>query len=191
VERAGKAPMADSKEVTTSNLLMAEYEAIKKEQQMRIGFRDNLIYATLASLATVIVAALNFHIHAKLLLVLPPAVVVLGWTYLANDEKVTAIGRYIRRDLDPRLGKLIGESSPIFGWEGRHRDDKHRISRKYLQLAVDLIIFCLPGLAVLIAYWIVGPITPLLLVLSIIEAGGVLVLAAQIIMYADVAKGAA
>jgi hypothetical protein len=181
--------MASSNEVTESDLLVAEYEAIKKEQQMRIGFRDNLIYATLVSVATVIIAALHFGYHARLLLLLPPAVIILGWTYLVNDEKISAIGRYIRREMAPRLKELTRENSLVFGWEGAHRDDPHRTSRKYLQLCVDLFTFCLPGLIVIIAYWIEGPITPLLMVLSVIELGGTLVLASQIIIYADLAKG--
>lgn len=29
---------------------------------------------------------------------LPPVSVILGWTYLVNDEKISAIGRYVRGD---------------------------------------------------------------------------------------------
>ena len=183
--------MAHEGEVTTSKLIITEYKAIKAEQQLRIGFRDNLIYATLASLATIIAAALHFQDHAKLLLLLPPALFILGWTYLVNDEKVTAIGRYIRRDLAPRLKELTGADSPVFGWEGAHRDDRYRVSRKYLQLGVDLATFCLPALLAVIAYWIVGPITPLFMALSLVEFGAISVLVVQIIIYADLAKGAA
>lgn len=183
--------MASESGVSTSELIISEYEAIKSEQRLRIGFRDNLIYATLASLATIIAAALHFQDHAKLLLLLPPALIILGWTYLVNDEKVSAIGRYIRRDLAPRLKELTGADSPVFGWEGAHRDDTHRMSRKYLQLGVDLATFCLPALLAIIAYWIVGPITPLFMALSLLEFGGVSVLVTQIIIYADLAKGVA
>lgn len=181
--------MSSSSEVTEGDILVAEYEAIKKEQQIRIGFRDNLIYATLVSIATVTIAALHFRYHARLLLLLPPAVIILGWTYLVNDQKVSAIGKYIRRDMTNRLRELTGESSLIFGWEGAHRDDEHRISRKYLQLCVDLSTFCLPALIVIIAYWIAGAITPLLMVLSLIELGATLVLAYWIVVYADLVKG--
>jgi hypothetical protein len=181
--------MPNQDEETNGELLIVEYKALKGEQQLRIGFRDNLIYATLASFAAVIAAVLHFPNHATLLLLIPPALIILGWTYLVNDEKVSAIGRYIRLDLAPRLKELTGEESRVFGWEGAHRDDKHRISRKYIQLAVDLGTFCLPALLAVIGYWVDGLITAPLVAASIIEMGAIGGLAAQIIMYADVAKG--
>lgn len=176
-------------EATTSDALIVEYKALKQEQQLRIGFRDNLIYATLASLAAVIAAVLHFSSHTALLLLIPPALIILGWTHLVNDEKVSAIGRYIRLDLAPRLMKLTDMESDPFGWEGAHRSDKYRISRKYIQLGVDLGTFCLPVLIALIVYWIHGAITPPSLALSVIEVCAIGGLAIEIIIYADVAKG--
>jgi hypothetical protein len=41
--------------------LLTEYERLKEEQRVRIGVRDNLIYATLASLAGVVVATVTGH----------------------------------------------------------------------------------------------------------------------------------
>jgi len=120
-------------------------------------------------------------------LVLPPVCVILGWTYLVNDHKVTAIGQYIRRHLAPALSALAGQ--PAFGWEVNHRDDARR-RRKHLQLGVDLATFCLPGLAALTAYWTRGPWTIPLLAVSVVEAVAALVLACQIVAYADLARGA-
>lgn len=96
----------DATDAARISLLVAEYERIKDEQKSRIGFRDNLIYVTLASMAGVIAAALQPRGHSGLLLLLPPASLVLGWTYLVNDEKISAIGRYIRTDLGPRLAEV-------------------------------------------------------------------------------------
>ena len=78
--------------MSVEQLLILEYQQIKDEQRSRIGFRDNLLYATLASIATVVIAAAQAG-RAALVLMLPAACLVLGWTYLVNDEKVWAIGR--------------------------------------------------------------------------------------------------
>lgn len=179
--------------VTVGNLLLVEYERLKDEQKTRIGFRDNLIYATLGSMAGVVAATLVPQGNPGLLLLLPPVCVVLGWTYLVNDEKVSAIGRYLRLDLAPRLAGLAGatgdDASAIFGWETAHRSDPDRLVRKYFQLVVDLGTFCLPGLTALMIYWVAAPHRTDLLIVSVVETLLVLALAAQMIRYADLARG--
>src|SRR3954465_5476232 len=152
-------------DVTASQVLMAEYERLKEEQKVRIGFRDSLIYATLASMAAVITAALAPGAPATLLLLLPPVTTLLGWTYLVNDEKVSAIGRYIRDDLGPRLAAEV--EAEVFGWEAAHPSDPHRRSRKILQLSVDLGGFCVPPLAAIVIFWINGPLRWPFMVISI------------------------
>ncbi|MFC7534173.1 hypothetical protein [Actinoplanes sp. GCM10030250] len=179
--------MAES-DVTASQLLLAEYERLKEEQKVRIGFRDNLIYATLASMAGVIAAALSAKGHANLLLLLPPVTTLLGWTYLVNDEKVSAIGRYIRDDLGSRLAATV--NTGVFGWEIAHRSDPRRRTRKVLQLAVDLGGFCAPALTAIVIYWANGPLRWPFVVVSIIEAAAVCGLAVEIIRYADLGVGA-
>lgn len=172
--------------MTSTKLMTMEYERIKEEQKTRIGFRDNLIYATLASMAAVVTATLSAHDTAFLLL-LPPVSVVLGWTYLVNDEKISAIGRYVRTELAPRLMEATGEETPVFGWESAHRGDRYRISRKYSQLVVDLVTFCVPPVVVLAIFWS-SSVTAVLMVASIAElvfVGGLLV---QIVLYADLKK---
>jgi hypothetical protein len=181
--------MAD--EITTGGLLRAEYEQLKQEQRGRIGVRDNLIYATLGSMAAVIAAALQAKGPANLLLLLPPVTIVLGWTYLVNDEKVSAIGRYIRADLAPRLAALTADGAPVFGWESIHRTGPRRTSRKTLQLAVDLGTFCVPALAAIVVFWVNGPLTPAFLSVSIVEAAAVGLLTWQIFVHADLSTGPA
>lgn len=175
-------------DVTVSKLLLAEYERLKEEQKVRIGFRDNLIYATLASMAAVLTAALTAKGHANLLLLLPPVTTLLGWTYLVNDEKVSAIGRYIRDDIGVRLAAVV--SADVFGWEIAHRSDPRRRTRKVLQLVVDLGGFCAPALAAIVVYWVNGPLRWPFLVVSIAEAAVVGVLALEMIRYADLGVGA-
>jgi hypothetical protein len=182
--------MLTSQDVTVGGLLMVEYERVKGEQQARIGFRDNLLYATLASMGAVVAAALQVKGQAALLL-LPPVSVLLGWTYLVNDEKISAIGRYVREELTPQLAAMangqeqVSGRARVFGWETAHRSDSRRRSRKYLQLAVDLITFCLAPVAAVIVFWAEGPRAVPLVAVSAVELAAIAVLAVQIVLYAD------
>ncbi|WAZ24196.1 hypothetical protein STRCI_005596 [Streptomyces cinnabarinus] len=169
-------------DVTLSQLLLAEYQTVKDEQKTRIGFRDNLLYVTLTVVAAVIAAAAQAE-QSAMLLAIPPVCVVLGWTYLVNDEKISAIGRYIRDDLGPRLTDLAGAQG-AFRWETAHRSDARRRTRKAVQCAVDLTAFCVVPLAGLAVYWSAGQTSAGLLVVSVFEALALLGLAAQVIVYA-------
>ncbi|ELS56602.1 hypothetical protein [Streptomyces viridochromogenes] len=169
-------------EVTVGQLLLAEYESLKDEQKARIGFRDNLLYVTLAVVAAVIAAAAQAK-QTSMLLALPPVCVVLGWTYLVNDEKISAIGKYVRVELGPRLAALAGAQA-AFGWETFHRGDARRVSRKAVQLVVDLLAFCVVPLSALVVYWTGGGTSAGLVVLSAFEALAVAGLAAYIVVYA-------
>lgn len=112
--------------------------------------------------------------HAFLLLV-APATFVLGWTYLANDNLITAIGRYVREH----------QALPM-GWETDHPLDRRRTSRKTIQLFVDLATFCGSGLAALIAFWLAPDShSGILVFASVIELIAVGVLAQQLIAYAS------
>ena len=73
------------------DILLAEYKALKDEQQKRIDRRDHLVYGTLTAIAATLVAAAKVP---EALLLLPAAALILGWTHLANDHMVSAIVRY-------------------------------------------------------------------------------------------------
>lgn len=171
--------------IDTDQLLLAEYDQVKQEQRARIGFRDNLIYATFGTMAAVIGATLTRSGQLEMLLLLPPLSVILGWTYLVNDEKISAIGRYVRNQLAPRLRDLTPQRADVFGWESAHRHDAHRRSRKRIQLAVDLLTFCAAPLAALVVYWVLGPVRWPLLLVSVAETALVLGLAFQVVRYAE------
>ncbi|MEW2633762.1 hypothetical protein AB0903_19405 [Streptomyces sp. NPDC048389] len=183
--------------VTIGDLLLTEYQALKEEQRARIGFRDNLLYAMLAAIAAVVAAVLQAKGRPELLLLLPPVSVLLGWTYLANDEKISAAGRYVREELAPRLASLANASpasvspSPdreeprVFGWEIAHRADARRRSRKLLQLAVDLLAFCAIPLAALVVFWVAGDAGVVLVAVSVLELLAVAALGGQIVRYSD------
>lgn len=173
--------------VSLGMLWAQEYERLKEEQAQRIATRDNLMYATLVSIAGVIFAMDQTH-NPFLLLVLPPGCVILGWTYLVNDEKISAIGRYIRTDLGPRLAKLLECAEPVYGWEVAHRSDNRRRVRKVAQLFVDLMTFCAPGLGAIVTHFVIKGFTPIGAVIATAEAVVVLVLAHQIVSNADLTR---
>jgi hypothetical protein len=117
---------------------MAEYTALKAEQLSRIGTRDNLLYAVLAAAGAVLAAAVASRQPACLLLI-PPAGAILGWTYLVNDLKISAIREYVRADLTPRAEALSG--GPAFGWERAHLADPLYRTRRAGHLVADLTAF--------------------------------------------------
>ncbi|MEQ4725044.1 hypothetical protein [Nonomuraea sp. B19D2] len=184
---AAPAPAAASEQAVT--VLLAEYDALKAEQRSRIGTRDNLLYAVLTA-AAAIAAVTATAGRLELLLVLPLAGVVLGWTHLHNDHMITAIGTYLRDRLGPRLHALVDDATdiPMFEWETERPSDRLRLSRKWLQLAVNLAAFCVPPLAALIVVWAVGPHTPAVLAVSALEAAALAVLATQTTRNADLAS---
>ncbi|MFG3191013.1 hypothetical protein [Streptomyces omiyaensis] len=179
-------PSGSGENRTVVDLMLAEYQAIKEEQRARIGFRDNLLYVTLAAVTAVIAAAAQTR-SATLLLALPPVCVVLGWTYVVNDEKISAIGGYVRSTLRPGLAARVDGATgapELFGWETAHRSDSRRTSRKKLQCLVDVATFCLVPLGGLTFFWSKEGNGKALLALSWIEAATVLGLAVQILLYA-------
>ncbi|MCX5075543.1 hypothetical protein OHA84_12935 [Streptomyces sp. NBC_00513] len=185
--------MAEPEEgVSVGKLLLIEYQSVKDEQKARIGFRDNLLYVTLAVTAAIIAAAAQAK-QPSMLLAVPPVCLVLGWTYLVNDEKISAIGRYVRDELGPRLTQLAGSQGDFaaFGWEQAHRGDARHRSRKTFQCLVDLTAFCALPLAGLLVFWAGGPGGGLLVALSVLEALAVVGLGMQIVLYARPAHGAA
>lgn len=177
--------MTPADHIPVSSLLILEYERLKEEQKVRIGMRDNLIYVTIAAMAVVVAAVLPAGGQPELLLLLPPVAFLLGWTYVANDEKISAIGRYIRERLAPKLAELTGGDVAVFGWETAHRADAHRVSRKYMQLGVDLTAFCLAPAAALAVYWAGRPVDVPLAVVSFAEAVALCLLAVHVVLYAD------
>ncbi|WP_240045360.1 hypothetical protein [Streptomyces sp. L-9-10] len=176
--------MAPVEDITESKLLLAEYDRIKEEQKSRIGFRDNLLYFTLAA-STAVLAITIQNRHAQLLLAIPVICLVLGWTYLVNDEKISAIGRYIRDRLGPRLAELSGARGSVFDWEVYHRSDANRTTRKRLQSAVDLFTFFALPMTCLIAFWSSHTIHHLLLIVSLVQTAALAVLGWQFLRYAE------
>ena len=180
-------------------LYIQEYRKLKDEQAQRIGFRDNLLYVTLALFGTVLAFAVGDKANPYALLVLPWVSLVLGWTYLVNDQKISAIGRYIRYTLVEKVSELTGkadegveEIESIFGWEIAHRSDKRRKWRKIKQLIVDEIAFVASGIVALVAltFWnLESQIHWSAQILGWIELVFLVILGVEIFLYADLGKG--
>lgn len=183
--------MKDQNNEALITILLSEYEKLKQEQIARIGFRDNLIYATLIALTAVVSIVADDTTRIPVLLVLPLVCITLGWTYLVNDEKISAIGRYIRIAFSDKIRELIKSENPmLFGWEIAHRSDARRGSRKVIQFIVDEFVFVLPGLIAILIFWI--STSTILLPLRWIagtELLFLLILGFQIFSYADFKKG--
>jgi hypothetical protein len=168
-----------------------EYIKLKDEQIQRMRFRDNLLYMTLVAFGGIMSYAVTEPSRYYAFLVLPWVCLILGWTYLVNDEKISAIGRYIREELSDKIEKLTStEKNSLFGWEVAHRSDKRRVSRKIFQLIVDETTFVISGLVALGFFWFLVP-EPVISVRLLWSAEAVLVcsLGLWIFVYADLKKG--
>lgn len=172
-------------------VLLAEYNCLKSEQAQRIGFRDNLLYVTLGVFGAVISFAVSDPAHYYALLVIPWVCLILGWTYVVNDEKISSMGRYIRYKLVDKVKEHTGydDLETLFGWEIAHRDDKHRKRRKIQQLIVDEITFVISGVISLAAFWCLIPKPQIgTMILAWVELLLILMLGIEIFIYADFDK---
>lgn len=171
---------------------LEEYGKLKDEQNSRIGFRDNLLYVTLGLFGGILSFALPKADNYYALLVLPWVCLILGWTYLVNDEKISALGRYLRLELTERIKKHVSapDTDQLFGWEVAHRSDTRRERRKIEQLIIDEITFVFSGVAAIVAFWLLAPQAHVgLQLIGIAELILLLILGVEIIIYADLAKG--
>ncbi len=174
------------------DVYLAEYSKLKDEQAKRIGFRDNLLYVMMAVYGGIIAFALSKP-NCYALLVLPWASLILGWTYLQNDEKVSAIGRYIRLELVRKIQEMANckDDESIFGWEIAHRSDARRERRKVEQLVIDETAFVLSGAGGLLLFYFLCPEPHHLAIQATYWAELALlsILGIEIVLYADLAKG--
>lgn len=176
--------MTSTDDVTESKILLTEYDRLKEEQKTRIGFRDNLLYFTLAA-ATAVVAVTVQSGQSRLLLSVPAICLILGWTYLVNDEKISEIGYYVRDHLGPRLGDLASAHSAVFGWEVYHRNVAGRTMRKRLQTAADLFTYLVLPMVCTTAFWCSPPVQPLLVLTSLLQTLALAILGWQFLRRAD------
>jgi hypothetical protein len=179
--------------------LFTEYERLKQEQAQRIGFRDNLLYVTLGLFGVLVSAAAAKDSNYYTLLVIPWVSLILGWTYLVNDQKISAIGQYVRQELEKKIqqnvlplnteldsGATASEKVMFFGWESIHRQDQHRTRRKLQQLIIDELTFPLSGIGAVIAFLILVPTRSCgIVVFCIVEVLLLTILSIEIIIYSN------
>ena len=124
-----------------------EYAALKAEQLKRIEHRDQIIYLQIVAMGALFGTSDKIS-QTLLCLLVPFPCLALGWTYLVNDQKISAIGKYIRQELESKFGALAGGNSgtSLFGWEVAHRSDRRRGQRKVIQLLIDIVVFVVPGI---------------------------------------------
>lgn len=187
-------PIASSDSSSQLEVYLREYDLLKQEQTARIGFRDNLLYATLGVYGGIISFCLGNKELQGAMLVLPWASFILGWTYLINDEKISAIGRYMRHELAARITKLLpmSEDASYFGWEIAHRSDDRRCRRKCEQILTDQLTFVFSAYAVLWVVYHQEPAvfsSPWIATLAIIEASLITLLGWEILVHADLKRG--
>jgi hypothetical protein len=177
---------------STLEVLLAEYNCLKAEQAQRIGFRDNLLYVTLGVFGAVVSFAVSNPSNYYALLVIPWVCLILGWTYVVNDEKISSIGRYIRYKLVDKVKEHTGygDLETLFGWEIAHRSDRHRMRRKIQQLVVDEITFVASGMIALGAFWFLAANPPVgVMILSWVELLLLIALGVETFIYADLGEG--
>lgn len=171
--------------------LIKEYEKLKDEQHKRIEFRDHMIYLTLGAVGTVFSFALEKPDLNIAYLVLPFICMVLGWTYLGNDEKISSIATYVRKVLVPKLKELNPNDSSILSetWEDFLRKDPSRKQRKWFQFFIDLSIFCFSGIVSIIAFFALHKFLSWYhIAVAIFEGLFILYLSFQFYKYADLRK---
>ncbi|MEM9091944.1 MAG: hypothetical protein AAGC93_24810 [Cyanobacteria bacterium P01_F01_bin.53] len=169
------------------NVYLAEYEKLKDEQIARIGFRDNLLYVTLGIFGAIISFVASNTSDFYGVLVLPLVCIVLGWTYLVNDEKITAIGFYVQTEISQKINSLFQTiSGNAFYWEDFNRLNRGRKRRKINQFIVNELSFVFSGISSLIAFLCLQKdISHLVYVIVILEFIGLLILGVEFFVYAD------
>jgi hypothetical protein len=178
---------ATTTEDVVKAVLLAEYDALKAEQKSRIGLRDRLTYTALAALTATLALVVQPPARPHLLLLVPLVCVVLGWTYLTNDQKISAIGDYLRLHLSSALVEAERRKDVVLAWESIHRNAPLRRLDKLGQLVVDLLVFAVPSLLSIARYWTVD-VRADLLAISIVEALTTLAFTARVIAAADLRR---
>ena len=88
-----------------------ERTALKAEQLERIKQRDTFLNLNIVAVGVVAAIAVQGQRQAAAWLVVPWVTLVLGWAYLSNDDKITAIGQHVRASLDPQAAERSWEVS--------------------------------------------------------------------------------
>ncbi len=148
----------------------------------------------MAAVGAIISFSLSKPEYKYALLVLPLVSIILGWTYLVNDHKISIIGQYIQEDLLKKVQKDIGENNTslndIFGWEYFHRDRNPVAQglRKFQQWLIDELTFVGSGMLGLILFYNEVPHKSIIIeVVLLIELILLILIGIEILLYAIIA----
>ncbi len=165
----------------TTDVHLSEYWKLKDEQTKRIEFRDQLIHVHLALVGAATGWGLT-HSDPRVFLIVPWICVIMGWSYLVNDDHISALGTYIRLELRPRLKEAVGLTDrDLLGWEIAHRSDDRRLQRKVIQYLVDLLTFVFSGLIALAIF--VCEYTPLTWTLWVLVGAEIVLMLAIAVLF--------
>ncbi|OJF79860.1 hypothetical protein NS14008_12475 [Nocardia seriolae] len=77
-----------------------EHPTLKSEQLERIKLRDTFLNLNIVALGVVTAVGLPGQ-RGGVWLIVPWITTILGWAYLSNDDKVSAIARHLRLQVSP------------------------------------------------------------------------------------------
>jgi len=146
---------------------------------------------TLGLFGTVVSFAVSNPANYYAFLIIPWICLVLGWTYVINDEKISALGQYIRIELAEKVKEKTGvlEIESIFSWESYRRGSRGRRIRKIEQFIINQITFVIPGIVALLAfYYLVNNPICEVKILAGVELVLLSILAVEMWNYADLSS---
>lgn len=104
-------PVTDADAQVTSQIMLAEYAALRAEVDRRATVQWNVLALQLTSTGVIASLAISHASEIGLLLVIPLSSYMLGSRYILHDFHLKLISRYIRDSLSGRLGGNLA-------WEG-------------------------------------------------------------------------
>lgn len=144
---------------------MAEYDRMVREIALGLQWHMNLVQYSLF-LAASSVTAINLFPHFReLYLVASMILSLLGWAFTEQSYKMLLFGRYIDRQIRPKINGLIknagGNSKnglyEMLGFDSYFRHGDLRTWLAGLPAAGKFAIAILPGALLAIAYWVTSP----------------------------------
>jgi len=101
---SGPFPAPDAEVQVASQVMLAEYAALRTEVDRRATVQWNVLALQLTSVGVIASLAISHGSAIALLLVIPLSSYMLGSRYILHDFHLKLISRYIRDSLSGRLG---------------------------------------------------------------------------------------
>ncbi|WP_134129942.1 hypothetical protein [Kribbella pratensis] len=143
---------------------------MKSEQLERIKQRDSFLNLNVVAIGLTASLAIQLEGRQHAWLLIPWITTILGWAYLSNDDKVTAIARHLEQN--------AGISESLGLWESSTKGLTPSALRRTAEIVVFLIAFVAPtpvSVALYLSSSHADPIRPLSWILigsgSLLTAG--------------------